>query len=469
MLQGKLSSGCYPIIYITVDCLRQDTFMACCENSGQARSAFRWLRKEGIYFPRNLSNYICTPPSMSSLLTGLYPSFVGVARWTPYTYHGLTRFQKEDEGAGLPSSVQTLAGWVRLKDYVPLGLNTNPYMVKKLGYGREYEIYEDFYEEGKGLDEFYPKAEVVLKHGADLSSKFRKERFLLWIHIMDAHIPWNLPSIFYPDRDRLKHINQGFVELYRNQEELGKVHGFSCRNRITLFDLAEQNLPRLKVFLNQCYKAYEASIRYIDDELWKFFSTLDLIGILDKSLIVFATDHGEEFGEYGFLGHHGLGGASSILINTPLVLRFPKTWNISAGISSYQSSGVDIVPTILDLLGQEWDFLDGKSLIPAATGQTQQRPVPLHINLSSGAHFIYKDGYKYINYPKESFEIIYTEKGLYEETVLQSPAPHMVEEFRRFYKDFVSSYGINGEYKKVEIQDEYDEEIKRRLAGLGYL
>jgi arylsulfatase A-like enzyme len=408
---------------------------------------------------------------MSSLLTGLYPSFIGVKKWSPYSYHGLTRFQKGDEKAGLPSGVQTLAEWMRLKDYVPVGLNTNPYMIKKFGYGRGYEIYEDFYEEGKNLesDSFYPKAELVLKHGADLGLRFSKERFFLWIHIMDAHIPWNPPLMFYPNREELKHINQGFVNLFKDQEELGKVHGFSCRNRITLFDLAGQNLPKLKLFLDQCHKVYEASIRYIDEELWKFFTTLDSIGLLDRSLIILTSDHGEEFGEYGFLGHHNLGGASPVLVNTPLVLRFPRAWNISANVSPYQSSGVDIVPTILDLLGQEWDFLDGESLIPVVTGQVQQRPVPVHINLSNGAHFIYKDGYKYINYPKESFELIYKEDGLYKETVIQSPSPQVIEEFRRHYEDFVSSYGVSEGYREISTHEVYDDEIKRRLAGLGYL
>ena len=67
--------------------------------------------------------------------------------------------------------------------------------------------------------------------------------------------------------------------------------------------------------------AYLAAIRWVDDALERVREKLDDAGLLDRTVMVFASDHGEAFGEHGKQGH-----ARNVLTarsGRPLVIRFP--------------------------------------------------------------------------------------------------------------------------------------------------
>jgi arylsulfatase A-like enzyme len=108
---------------------------------------------------------------------------------------------------------------------------------------------------------------------------------------------------------------------------------------------------------------YDGEIRKTDDDLRKFFSSLEEIGFLSNALVIVTSDHGEEFGEHGGMMHGPK--LYDELIHVPLILwgsGVPKGKVVERLVSS-----VDIVPTILDIVNVETDaHLEGENLLAPA-------------------------------------------------------------------------------------------------------
>ena len=92
---------------------------------------------------------------------------------------------------------------------------------------------------------------------------------------------------------------------------------------------------------------YDAEIRQLDDELARFFAYMEESGLMENTLVIVTSDHGEEFFEHGG-PLHGRTYFQEVLA-IPLILRGP---GIPAGRRFSDPVGlVDVVPTILGVLG----------------------------------------------------------------------------------------------------------------------
>ncbi len=94
--------------------------------------------------------------------------------------------------------------------------------------------------------------------------------------------------------------------------------------------------------------AYDNSIAYLDDRLGRLFAALEERGILENTLVVVTSDHGEEFGEHGLLFH----GHTLYLpaLHVPLILSLPG--RVPAGLRvSTPVSLADVPATIADFVG----------------------------------------------------------------------------------------------------------------------
>lgn len=94
---------------------------------------------------------------------------------------------------------------------------------------------------------------------------------------------------------------------------------------------------------------YFGMVKHIDDCLGRLLSHLEHRGILDHTILVFTSDHGE------YLGEHGLSGKNKIYesaYRVPMLVRWPE--KIPAGLRVRQHiSLLDFSPTILGLMGVE--------------------------------------------------------------------------------------------------------------------
>lgn len=111
---------------------------------------------------------------------------------------------------------------------------------------------------------------------------------------------------------------------------------------------------------------YDASIAYLDSQLGVLFRELKRRGLLDRTLVVVAGDHGEEFAEHGFVSHGYTLYRPSV--HVPLVLRLPGSIPEGQRVASPVSLR-NLAATVLGIIAPSVRPLPGRSLARFWTGE----------------------------------------------------------------------------------------------------
>jgi arylsulfatase A-like enzyme len=115
-------------------------------------------------------------------------------------------------------------------------------------------------------------------------------------------------------------------------------------------------------FVSMMNNWYDGSIRGMDVEIGRLFERLKQLGLDDKTLVIFTSDHGEEFFDHGDTLHGHT--AYSELNHAPLIVRMPGV--VPEGIEISQTvRTIDIMPTILEMCRLPTpEEAQGQSLVP---------------------------------------------------------------------------------------------------------
>jgi len=117
---------------------------------------------------------------------------------------------------------------------------------------------------------------------------------------------------------------------------------------------------------------YDGEISYLDSSINQLVDLLSRLRILDKTMLIITSDHGENIGDHHLMDH--LFCLYDTLLHVPLIIRYPKVFKPRSRIQE-QVQTTDIVPTILNILGIDWNEagkIDGHSLVPSV-GKAQQQ------------------------------------------------------------------------------------------------
>jgi arylsulfatase A-like enzyme len=106
---------------------------------------------------------------------------------------------------------------------------------------------------------------------------------------------------------------------------------------------------------------YDGEVAAVDAEIRTLFGELEQTGFLDRAVIVITADHGEEFGEHGYM-LHGLT-LFNAAMRIPLIIIAPGL--TGGGVVDDNVSLVDVAPTLLELAGAgSAPSFEGRSLVP---------------------------------------------------------------------------------------------------------
>jgi arylsulfatase A-like enzyme len=114
---------------------------------------------------------------------------------------------------------------------------------------------------------------------------------------------------------------------------------------------------------------YDGAVAYMDAAIQTILNTLETLGILDETIVVVNSDHGETLYDHDcWFDHHGI---YDNVLHVPLIIRYPARLPAGKRYSGYNRHQ-DLLPTLLELAGITPENLsfDGQSLMKMVRGET---------------------------------------------------------------------------------------------------
>ncbi len=212
---------------------------------------------------------------------------------------------------------------------------------------------------------------VTLKQAKRWLGKNAQKKFFLFIQGYDAHPPFT-PKRKFKDAfidTKIKNIKVNRELVYRGFKKEGDQYAaFVLVLRSGNKGLHVKNVAVSQVILKQddidyLMDSYDAEVLSVDDMVGGFLESLDK-SILDNTMIIVMSEHGEMFAKHGRFGRAGTmrGTLYDDVIHVPFILKIPV---YAGGRIDGLSCLVDIMPTVADLLGlKNHKTMQGKSLLP---------------------------------------------------------------------------------------------------------
>ena len=226
------------------------------------------------------------------------------------------------------------------------GFHSNAYLCEAFGWNRGWDMFYDSMEDDVTDYEPFPKGDVINSNVASwlssLSDADRDKSIFLWAHYMDVHEP------YIPD--------QKYVDVVDSSISLNKKEMFALFTDVLL-----QRDVSNKEQVDVLRKLYLAHVLEMDDHIKSFFEILEKHNLLDDSVVIITTDHGDEFGEHKSLSHDGK--FFTELVGSPLLI-YDKS-AAEGVVCDKVVSGLDVSPTVLNLFGLDPEpSFQGQSLLP---------------------------------------------------------------------------------------------------------
>jgi arylsulfatase A-like enzyme len=307
------------LVYV-IDTLRAD-HLGCYGYRRPTSPRIDAFARSGIVFTRAVAQSSWTLPSIGSILTGRTPP-----------QHGAVSPEH-----GLRLRVPTLAELLRAHGYTTAAFVTNYLGSDVFGLGRGFSTFRFYREQGSRRAAVYLRSDALFRRVRRWLARAPREPFFLYVHATDPHFPYDPPRRFArpfvsraAEGERARVLAEG-RPLHNGREEWGtRPAPVDARTVGLLGDL------------------YDGEIRMADEYFGALLALLAERGLLERTLVVLTSDHGEEFGEHGGIAHgqtlHGE------VLNVPLVVRLPGGVRGGSRVERL-AQHADIVPTVLDAAG----------------------------------------------------------------------------------------------------------------------
>jgi arylsulfatase A-like enzyme len=322
---------------------------------------------------------------------------------------------------------------------------------------------------GRGL-ETYNGVGVIDRIVQMLDSQ-RSQPFFLFAHFWDLHAPYT------PPKHLVDPIVAPLLRHKRMSDILDEIKNHEWRNFIKVWTKGYE-------FAEEIAALYYGEVRFLDEQMGRLWEIMEEQGLLDNTLIILTSDHGESLLEHGiYFDHHGL---YDVSVHVPMLLRYPPSLPQGRRVQGLVQH-VDLFPTILEIIGQNSPVsTSGTGLLGAIqTGIADHR----HVVFLEESHTVRRlavrtDRYKYIWAPEDDFVCRYCgiPHGDREELYDLCKDPDELDNIAECHHDtcaaFLEEMGewpqMSAEHRSPDIiGDDYDEEdrevIERHLRDLGYL
>lgn len=316
MLTYRTSVATQPnnVILISLDTLRGDHVGA--HRSGRAVTPnLDAFGAQGALFEQAMTTYPSTTASHMSMMTGLYP----IAHNTDHP------------GVSVADDIPMMAEILAGRGFATAAVTENAMLAASSGFSRGFDFYREVRDLGMTVAQ--GQIEKTFQSGIDWLEKHQGERFFLFLHTYQVHGPYAPP----PEYDVFPADFQG---------------------------AAKGSLARRAISQSN---AYAGEVLYTDAIVGELLENLKNLGLEENTLVIITSDHGEEFGDHGHIGHSQTPFESVMRI--PLLIRAPGRIDPGTTIHSVVSL-VDVLPTVLAIM----DSAAGGEAPGAATHSATHSP-----------------------------------------------------------------------------------------------
>ncbi|MFQ5738918.1 MAG: sulfatase-like hydrolase/transferase [Acidobacteriota bacterium] len=339
------------------------------------------------------------------------PAHTSLMTGTYPLFHGV----RDNSGYRLPPEIPTLAETLQKRGYTTAAFVASAVLDHRFGLNRGFETYGDEFGETSVLRGVLAerRADEVVDRAIQWLRRKRSPRLFLWVHLYDPHAPYEAPGSF---------LDRG----------------------------------------------YKGEIEYVDGQIARLFEELKKQQLLDSSLIVVVSDHGEDLNQHGEPTHGFF--IYDTVLRIPLIVKLPA--NLSAGTRvEDQVRLIDVAPTILQVLRiPDSPVWQGKGLLGAALGKRAEQLESYSETLYPSLHFgwsslscLRAEGFKFIQAPQP--ELYNLREDPEEKRNLYASRRALANQFGGRLRTLRSQFAAGRTPQKVEL----DPELRERLGALGYL
>ena len=430
------------VLFIVIDTLRADHLSLQGYDRITDPNLVR-IASEGVMFDNAYATSSWTLTSHASLFTG---------RWN-YEH-------KADGGRDLDDTYPTIAEALTARGYRTGGFIGNFETVpRRWGFARGFIHYEDYYQTlpqltvssfyGRFL-EYYALHKVfgmefsvdrrwapsVNQSALDWIAQDTERPFFAFINYYDVHAPY-----ISPERARFSEFeNPG-----------GLVN--------TDWTTADIYNPKTPEQVQGEIDAYDGGIYYTDQQIQILLDELDQRGVLENTIVIITSDHGELFGEHGLWEHHN--SLYKPVIHVPLIVWRPGSVPQNVRIDT-PVSNVAIPATILDMLGEPGqDLFPGPSLAELWRGPSSAAlfpdPIaemaestwvnPNHLSIKGDMVSVISSDWQYIEHEYNGVELYNLKEDPDQLNNVVDENPTVLDQLKNYYLDAIAKLGLTWPYE----------------------
>lgn len=319
------------VIFIVVDALRSDHV----SSYGYERPTTPNLdafMADGVRFAEATSPSSWTYPSNAAMLTGRMPERIRMNDWASLN-------------AVLPQEELMLAEAMKNGGYRTVGFVNNYYLDQQFGMQQGYDTYQRLITSEKAADLNQMAFDWLDANNPTAAG----QPLFFFMYYYDPH-SWYDPPAPYDTLYDSTYTGPLTPEVYQHGQKV----------------VSGEIVPTARD-VDHLLALYDGEITYWDFHLGQFLTKLAAKGLLNNSLVIITSDHGQMFGEHGKWVHRN--SLYEEVLRVPLFIRFPAVAPVGKVVDTPVFTG-DLMPTILDLIGLPIPAgLDGMSLRPLLEGQ----------------------------------------------------------------------------------------------------
>lgn len=295
------------VILIVVDALRADS-LGCYNGGDGVTPNMDAFSENAVLFQNAIAQSPWTANSSASIFTSVYPS-----------NHNYSNYNRR-----VSDNFNTIAEYLKNQNYLTYGMSTNPHVTRRNGLAQGFNVFVE--------DTVWKDTDC-----SEVNSRFTKwlnennhKKFFAMLWYIDPHTPYAPPA---------QYVDKYITDARDKQDVIEKAK--------TPLRIEEDQITEIDKDIAK--KLYKGEVDFFDTEFENLINYLKNAGLIENSIIILTSDHGESFWEKDYLGENIQGHGKSLFeeeIKIPLIISLPN--QREGKVISEKVQHLDLLPTILE-------------------------------------------------------------------------------------------------------------------------